>query len=57
MANENAIAKTAAPLEPVVLRLSQEAEAANDRLAARLVEASDALRRESVRAHPPRTIG
>jgi hypothetical protein len=57
MANENANATTAAPLQHVVLRLGQEAAATNDSLAKRLAEASHALRRDSVRAGSARTIG
>jgi len=57
MANENANATTPAQLEHVIVGHLQEAAATNDRLAARLVEASDALRREPVRAGSGRTIG
>lgn len=56
MANENAT--TPAQLERVIFRLWQEAAATNDRvLSDRLVEASHALHRESVRAGSARTIG
>ena len=58
MATEHANASTPTELERVILRLWEEAAATNDGvLSERLVEASHALHRQSVRAGSARTIG